>query len=256
MIAGGLKNTRLVAVIAMALYHKNPGKRFAVQYRGDDAYFTNVSTKELIGDVDLKEMGINYRGSILYPPNRLEGVTVVTQHLVRDKLGIIVATDDEGGIGKDNTIPWKSPSDMKNFAKVTAGKVLIMGRKTFESLPPRGLPGRTLIVVSNSLRYQPGQTFKLVSNLKEAIALAEFISDDRYFVIGGARMFEEALPYASEIHLAHIEGNFNCDVKWPAIREKSLSSPADMSIVTYTVDPAVEGKHGELHVRQYILEQR
>lgn len=205
MIPGGLTQTRLTALVVMALYHKFPGRKFSVEYRDDNAFLIDRTTKEYVGATDLLAMGINPISSVMYHS------TEQFMSIINKRLCLILASDMKLGIGFQGQLPWRCPSDLQNFKAQTAGKVVIMGRKTFESLPPKGLPGRILIVVSSSMRYQVGQNFKLVTNLKEAIALAEFISEDRYFVIGGEKMYEEAFPLCSEVHYTLIEETFTCD---------------------------------------------
>lgn len=116
------------------------------------------------------------------------------------KLSIIVATDINGAIGKDNQLPWHMPADLAHFKKVTMGKPVIMGRKTFESIG-RPLPGRLNVVVSKTLSPDtPGIT--VVDSLNAALA---FLADwAEVFVIGGGQLYREALPLADQLYLTKI----------------------------------------------------
>lgn len=110
-------------------------------------------------------------------------------------LSLIAAVARNRVIGKNNQLLWHLPEDMKHFREVTRGKPVIMGRKTWESLPEkfRPLPGRHNIVVSRNLDYKaPGAT--LVSSLEDAIHLTR--SDDETFVIGGETLYRQALERA------------------------------------------------------------
>ncbi|MBW2159013.1 MAG: dihydrofolate reductase, partial [Deltaproteobacteria bacterium] len=113
-------------------------------------------------------------------------------------LALIVAVARNGVIGKGGALPWHVSEDLKHFKKTTSGHVIIMGRKTHDSIG-RALPKRRNIVVTR----QPGALFagcETAHSLAEAIALAR-TTDDCPFIIGGASLYEEALPLATELHL-------------------------------------------------------
>jgi len=117
---------------------------------------------------------------------------------------IVVAFDREHAIGRDNTLPWagKLPADMRRFRELTTGDTVIMGRKTFESLPPsyRPLPDRQNIVLS--LGEVAGTGFQVARSLAEAYALAEH---DEVHVIGGSQIYELALPTADCVYATEID---------------------------------------------------
>lgn len=116
----------------------------------------------------------------------------------------IAAVDNEFGIGKNNTIPWHDKEDFKMFKKVTIGHKIVMGRKTWESLPSV-LENRTNIVLSKSEDYDN----------KEAIISNDIVwpddDEDTLFVIGGSAIYEAYMPYMDLFYLTHIEGNYDCD---------------------------------------------
>ena len=119
-----------------------------------------------------------------------------------------------GVIGRDNTIPWHVPEDMAYFKKVTQGHPVIMGRRTWDSLPPRfrPLPGRRNIVVSRTLGWSsPGAEH--ASSLDAALALAGDVP--RVFVMGGAQLYALALPRADELVLTEVEAEFEADAFFP-----------------------------------------
>ena len=132
---------------------------------------------------------------------------------------IIAAMDENRGIGKNNALPWHLSADLKHFASATKGAIVIMGRKTWESLPEnfRPLKDRLNIVVSRSEQSLPDGVL-LAHSLDEALRLAEEHAPDRKaFVIGGATLYAEAIrhPACKELFLTHIQGTFDCDTFFP-----------------------------------------
>lgn len=119
---------------------------------------------------------------------------------------LILARAANGVIGKDGGLPWRLPADLKRFKAITMGGAMIMGRKTFESLPGL-LPGRRHIVLTRDTGWQaPGA--EVVHTAGEAIALA---GEHRPFVIGGAEVFEIFLPLAKRIELTEVRGDIEGD---------------------------------------------
>jgi dihydrofolate reductase len=123
------------------------------------------------------------------------------------QLSLIVAYALNGVIGRDNALPWKLPSDLAHFKRTTLGHPVIMGRKTWESLG-RPLPGRRNIVVTRDPDYlAPGA--ECADSLAQAI---EYLKDVKQaFVIGGAQLYQEALPFAHEIIATEVLENIDGD---------------------------------------------
>jgi len=123
------------------------------------------------------------------------------------KLSLIVAYAQNNVIGRDNTLPWKLPSDLAHFKRTTLGHPVIMGRKTWESLG-RQLPGRRNIVISRNPHYA-AQGAQCVTSL--ALAIEAVQDAEQAFIIGGAQIYQEALPLAQQVIAtevqAHIEGD-------------------------------------------------
>ena len=126
----------------------------------------------------------------------------------------IVAIAADGAIGRQGELLCHLPADMKHFKEVTMGHSIIMGRKTFESFPRRPLPGRQTIVITRNAGWQyPGVT--VAHDLNEAIAAAE---TDTVFIIGGAQIYELALPLVDVLHLTRIHARWaSADVYFPAL---------------------------------------
>ena len=131
-----------------------------------------------------------------------------------DRLILIAAVTRNGGIGLNNQLLMHLPEDLRHFRKVTMGCPVIMGRRTWDSLPPafRPLPGRRNVVVSRNAALDcPGAT--RAANLPEALAL--LAGEARAFVIGGAQLYREAVPLADELVLTEIEAEPPADAFFP-----------------------------------------
>ena len=116
---------------------------------------------------------------------------------------LIFAAADNGVIGKAGAIPWRIADDMKRFKTMTMGKRVVMGRKTWESLPKKPLPGRDNIVISRDPRFHAdGAT--VMQRLEDAL-------EGEAMVIGGAEIYRAALPFASRIELTEVHGAIDGD---------------------------------------------
>lgn len=129
---------------------------------------------------------------------------------------LIAALTKDHIIGKENTLIWNIPEDMKHFRKVTSGNVVVMGRKTFDSIG-RPLPNRVNIVVSSSLKNILG--IEICSDLKSAIEKAKTFGKEIY-VIGGASIYEQALPFADRMLLSWVKKEYDGDAYFPKFEEK------------------------------------
>lgn len=129
----------------------------------------------------------------------------------------IAAIDKDRGIGKEGRIPWRIPEDMKFFRETTTGHVVIMGRKTYDSVG-NALPNRTNIIVTRNLEYTPSNCI-IVHTIKEAIEKAREIEKEEIFIIGGAQIYKEALPFTDKLMLTIIQESFECDTFFPEYKE-------------------------------------
>lgn len=114
-------------------------------------------------------------------------------------LKLIYASDVNGVIGIDNKLPWRLPSDLKLFKNKTKGKTVVMGRNTYDSLPDNSkpLPDRVNIVLTHSHTKIGSEVLNLSLGMKEVYELS---ADHDFWVIGGASVYRQALPYVDEIH--------------------------------------------------------
>ena len=135
------------------------------------------------------------------------------------KLHLIYARARNGVIGKDNQMPWHLPEDLAHFKRVTLGQPVIMGRKTWDSLPPRfrPLPGRQNIVVTRQPDWQ-AEGAQRAGSLPEAMALCAGAHD--VWVIGGAQIYQQAEPLASSAVVTEIDADFEGDAHAPTLSSR------------------------------------
>ena len=138
-------------------------------------------------------------------------------------LHLIYACAANGVIGKDNTIPWHIPEDMVHFKQLTQDCSVIMGRKTWDSLPPRfrPLPGRTNIVVTRQGDWQ-AEGAQRAGSLPAALAMCD--ASQITWVIGGGQIYAEALPLADCVEVTEIEQAFDGDAYAPTLGAEWLES--------------------------------
>lgn len=128
----------------------------------------------------------------------------------------ILAHDDKFGIGKNGKLPWEhSPADMKWFRECTTGHVIIMGRKTWESIGSKKLPNRTNIVITKShIEGEPdGKYSGDISKLLHMIKIE--YPDLKTWIIGGGEIYKQALPFCDNVYLTHFKGDYECDTFVP-----------------------------------------
>lgn len=152
------------------------------------------------------------------------------------KLSMIWAMTRNRVIGRDNDLPWHLPRDMKHFMTTTRGHPVIMGRRTFESMNRRPLPGRTNIVVTRNARYNAAGIL-VAETLAHALTLAQRQCRqdgvDEAFITGGAGLYAEALGVADRLYVTEIDAEvpgdtFFPDIDWSQWRcLDSVSHPAD-----------------------------
>ena len=155
------------------------------------------------------------------------------------KVTLIAAIDQNRVLGKDNQLIWHLPEDLKRFKRLTTGHAIIMGRKTFESLP-KALPNRHNIVVTRNQNYSK-EGITVCHSMKDALEYAK--DDEQPFVIGGGQIYEQAIGLADVIELTEIHSQFEGDVFFPKINlkewgiekeERMVHSDFEYSFKTYT----------------------
>ena len=152
---------------------------------------------------------------------------------------LVVAAAENGVIGRDNALPWRLASDLRRFRALTAGKPVIMGRKTHASIG-RLLPGRRNIVVTRTGSVLPGA--EVAPSLPDALRMAERDAPEEVCVVGGGELFREALPLAGRVELTRVHAEVPGDVTFPELssdqwkevaREEHPAGPDDEHPFTY-----------------------
>lgn len=143
---------------------------------------------------------------------------------------LIVAIGKDGAIGLNGNLIWRIPADLKRFKALTTGFPVIMGRKTWESLPKKPLPNRRNIVLTRQGDIK-AEGAEIANSIEEALKLTE---GKRPFIIGGAEIYKAFMPYTTELHLTEVDAecpdadsklNLNLDSEWEKIEE----SPEEMT---------------------------
>ena len=145
-------------------------------------------------------------------------------------ISIIVAVAENGAIGVNNDLPWRLPDDMKRFKQLTTGHVVIMGRKTFESLPNGALPNRTNVVITKNT----GISFKNCEKFNDlSTALDKYKDEEEVFIIGGASIYEQAIKVADKLYITLVHHSFiNAEVFFPKINKEIWTLTDNISHVT------------------------
>ena len=163
-------------------------------------------------------------------------------------LAIIVAMDNNRGIGKENKLLWHIPEDLQHFKRITMGKPLIMGRKTFESIG-KPLPGRFSIVITRQRNWrfkgvEVAHSFEHARSIAQSHAMAQDQTTDDFaneiMVIGGEQIYAMSLPLAQRIYLTQVDTRLSADAFFPAIdldhwRLMEASSPIVSSKAGYSL---------------------
>ncbi|MET0029525.1 MAG: dihydrofolate reductase [Candidatus Thiodiazotropha sp.] len=156
-------------------------------------------------------------------------------------ISLIAAMARNGVIGRDNRLPWHLPADLQHFKALTLGKPMVMGRRTWESLPGL-LPGRRHVVVSRNPDYR-AEGADRVSTIDEAIRLLQ--ESPEIMIVGGAQLYTAILPNADRLYLTRVEAEVTGDAKFPDIdwnqwqesaresRPADEKNPYDCTFLTY-----------------------
>ncbi len=154
-------------------------------------------------------------------------------------LSLIVAMSENQVIGINNNLPWHLPNDLQYFKKVTMGKPIILGRKTYESIG-KPLPGRRNIVITRQTDYQE-TGIDVVASLAEAIKLGEDIAlidgHDEVLVIGGAEIYQQALNNVDRLYITHVLAHVDGDAYFPDVDWQNYKEVAREDFVAEGKNP-------------------
>jgi len=162
----------------------------------------------------------------------------MNESVFQNDITLIAAASENNALGKDNQLIWHISDDLKRFKRLTSGHAIIMGRKTFESMP-KALPNRKNIILTRNRAYKANDAF-VAHTIEEAL---EFASDDpQPFIIGGGEIYSLFLPIAHTIELTRVHDDFEADAFFPEIDpqewnlnavEKYTSSPEQPYAYSY-----------------------
>jgi len=158
------------------------------------------------------------------------------------KINLIVAVARNGVIGKDNKLPWRIPEDLKRFKQLTMGHVLIMGRKTYESIG-KPLPGRATVVLTRNIQW-PGSALPAGAVCTGSLNTALELTPDFYrkevcdtvkeqpeiFICGGAEIYRETMPHVSRMYVTRVDEDTEGDVYFPEWDTSKFALTEDITI--------------------------
>ena len=167
-------------------------------------------------------------------------------------ISLIVAVAQNGVIGSRGALPWRLPQDLKRFKALTLGKPVIMGRKTWDSLPRKPLPGRTNIIVTRDVQFR-AQGALVAHSFADAIEIAERERPLEIAVIGGEAIFAAALPLARRIHWTEVEVSSEGDAfmppldmaQWQEVAREGPFEEGDLRYTFMTLERRQLGQDGE-----------
>jgi dihydrofolate reductase len=156
-------------------------------------------------------------------------------------ISIIAAVSEDWGIGKDNELLWNISEDLKRFKRLTTGNIVIMGKKTWESLPRRPLPGRRNIVLTDDPKECIDCSLTAYS-IEDALSKCE--KGEEIFIIGGGSVYRQFMPLAERLYITHVHKVAPADVYFPEIdlkiwqileREERVAGETSTIPYTYTI---------------------
>jgi dihydrofolate reductase len=135
------------------------------------------------------------------------------------KISMIVAMDDNNGIGNNNKLLWHIPKDLKWMKEKTMGRVIVMGRNSYEDIitytKGKPLPGRTNVVLSSKDPSEFNEGFVVVKTIDEVIK--KFANEEKIFILGGAQVYKSFLPLADELIITHVQTKLQADAFFPQV---------------------------------------
>jgi len=131
------------------------------------------------------------------------------------KISIIAAVADNYAIGKANNLPWHLPADLKHFRQLTTGHAIVMGKRTFESLPKGPLPNRKNIVLTSVMSEGVNEGYFEADSLEDAVYLCEH--EEKVYIIGGATVYKQSINKVDTMYITWIHNDFSADTYFPEI---------------------------------------
>jgi dihydrofolate reductase len=159
------------------------------------------------------------------------------------EISIVAAVADNYAIGKGNKLPSHLPADLKHFRELTTGHAVVMGKRTFESLPNGPLPNRKNVVLTSVMSEGVNEGYFEADSLEDALYLCE--KEDKVFIVGGAAVYRQSLEIADSLYITWVHHEFSADIyfpevdfsKWEEVSRQDLSAddknPYPYSFVHY-----------------------
>ena len=150
-------------------------------------------------------------------------------------ISAIVAIDENNGIGFNGQLLEKIPEDLRRFKLLTQEKIVVMGRKTWDSLPKKPLPDRLNIIISNKIKIIDTLTISMsIEEIKSRLKRALKDQDEEWFIIGGGQIYNELFPFCDRIYITKIYKKYeNVDTYFPNIDEQKWNIVHQSEILTY-----------------------
>lgn len=131
------------------------------------------------------------------------------------KVSIIAAIARNNAIGKANKLPWHLPADLKRFKDLTTGHAILMGKRTFESLPNGPLPNRKNIVLSSVMSEGVNENYFEANSIEDALELCD--QEEQVFIIGGSSVYSQSFDFADDMYVTWVDEEFDADAFFPEI---------------------------------------
>ena len=132
-------------------------------------------------------------------------------------IAVIVAMARNGAIGKDNALLWHISADLKRFKALTSGHTVLMGRRTYDSLPKKPLPNRKHLILTSDAGYPVPEGGLRLSDVEACKAYFAAHPDEVIFIIGGGQVYKQLLPYADRLYLTEVQADFEADTFFPSV---------------------------------------
>ncbi|WP_084224383.1 dihydrofolate reductase [Stenoxybacter acetivorans] len=165
----------------------------------------------------------------------------------KQKLTLIAAVAKNNHIGINNLMPWHIPADFKFFKEYTWEKPVIMGRKTWDSLQRKPLPGRRNIVITRQTNLQKNGA-EFVGSLKEALDLLSSGNYEEIIIMGGGQVYADAMPLATDLQITHVDLDVPSDTQFPEIKRDEWQE-IEAETKSVHADTTINGKKRSVEIR-------
>lgn len=142
-------------------------------------------------------------------------------------IAIVVAVARNGAIGKENDLLWHISADLKHFKALTSGHTVLMGRRTYDSLPKKPLPNRKHLILTSDEGYPVPEGGERLADLAAFEAYRAAHPAEDIYVIGGGQVYRQLLPYTDRLYLTEVRADFEADTFFPAIKAEEWRKTAE-----------------------------